>query len=149
MHKKASRVWFGALAVLAASLVTVNGAAATSAHSQPPGGADTYVTEWDAVGSQAFTAAALTPPEGHVIFAYMAIAVYDSVMAVDGGYRPFAIDVRAPRGSSDQAAVAAAAHRILVHYLPAQAPAIVEPAYIASLAGIPNGQAKRDGVATG
>ena len=149
MHKTARRGWRGALAVLAAAFVMVNGATATGPHGQPPGGADTYVTDWDAVGSQAFTAAALTPPEGHVILAYMAIAVYDSVMAVEGGYRPFAIDVRAPRGASAQAAVAAAAHRILVHYLPAQAPAIVEPAYTTSLAGIPDGSAKRDGVATG
>ncbi len=44
--------------------------------------------------------------------------------------------------------MAAAAHRILVHYLPAQA-AIVDPAYAASLATIPDGQAETDGVATG
>ena len=48
-----------------------------------------------------------------------------------------------------RAAVAAAAHRILVHYLPDQAAAIIEPAYAASLATIPDGQAEIDGVATG
>ena len=79
----------------------------------------------------------------------MAIAVYDSVMAIEGGYEPFAIDVDAPTGASAEAAVAAAAHRILVHYLPAQAPTIVDPAYAASLATIPDGQAKTDGIATG
>ena len=56
-----------------------------------------------------------------MIFAYVAIAVYDSVMAVKGGYEPFAVDVDAPDGASAEAAVAAAAHRILAHYLPAQA----------------------------
>ena len=79
----------------------------------------------------------------------MAIAVYDSVMAVEGGYEPFAVDVDAPAGASAEAAVAAAAHRILVHYLPAQAATILDPAYAASLATIPDGQAKTDGVATG
>ena len=49
-----------------------------------------------------------------------AIAVYDAVMAIEGGYEPFAVDVDAPAGASAEAAVAAAAHRIFEHYLPAQ-----------------------------
>jgi hypothetical protein len=84
-----------------------------------------------------------------VIFAYVAIAVYDSVMAIEGGYRPFAIDVDAPQGASAQAAVAAAAYRILAHYLPAQDQGILKPAYDASLASIPADQAKDDGIDTG
>ena len=83
-----------------------------------------------------------------MIFAYVAIAVYDSVMAIEGGHEPFAIDVDAPEGASAEAAVAAAAHRVLRHYLPAQA-GILDPAYIASLATIPNSQAKTDGIALG
>jgi hypothetical protein len=145
-----SRVWLISLALLAAAAVALGGGAAmSSAHSQPSGPPDTYITNWDAVGSQAFTAAGLTPPDGFVISAYVGIAVYDSVVAIDGGYRPFAVDVDAPRGASAQAAVAAAAHRILVHYLPAQAPTILDPAYTASLATIPGGKAKTDGIAVG
>ena len=49
---------------------------------------DTYVSAWDEVGTQAFTAAALTPAEGHVIFGYAGIAVYDAVMAVRHKYAP-------------------------------------------------------------
>ena len=140
---------FIALALLAAALVVAGGAATSSAGGHPAGPPDTYVTDWDAIGTQAFTAAALTPAEGHTIFAYVAIAVYDSVMAVEGGYEPFAVGVDAPPGTSAEAAVAAAAHRILVHYLPAQAPTIVEPAFTASLATIPDGQGKTDGIAVG
>jgi hypothetical protein len=77
------------------------------------------------------------------------IAVYDSVMAIDGGYRPFAVDVDAPPGSSAQAAVVAAANRILVHYLAAQKLTILDPAYVSSLATIPDGTAKTDGIAVG
>src|SRR5262249_52422564 len=80
---------------------------------------------------------------------YEGIAVYDSVMAIDGGYEPFAVDLEAPDDASAEAAVAAAAHRILVYYLPAQAPTILDPAYAASLATIPDGQTKRDGIETG
>ena len=140
---------FIAISLLIAVALVLGVAATSSANPPPAGPPDTYVTAWDAVGTQAFTAAALTPAEGHVIFAYVAIAVYDSVMAVEGGYRPFAIDARAPKGASAQAAVAAAAHRILVHYLPAQGPTILDPAYTASLATIPDGTAKTDGVAVG
>jgi hypothetical protein len=114
-----------------------------------PGPPDTFVTDWSATGTQAFSASGLTPAEGHTIFAYVAIAVYDSVMAVKGGYEPFLVDIDAPRGASAEAAVATAAHRVLVHHLPAQAATILDPAYTASLATIPDGQAKTDGVATG
>jgi VCPO second helical-bundle domain len=143
------RIRFVASALLAAVVVVPAGAPLSSAQGQSAGPPDTYVTDWDAVGTQAFTAAALTPAEGHVVFAYVAIAVYDSVTAIEGGYRPFAIDVDAPAGASAEAAVAAAAHRVLVHYLPAQAPGILDPAFTASLATIADGQEKTDGVATG
>ena len=112
-------------------------------------GPDTFIADWDATASRAFTAAALTPAEGHVIFAYVAIAEYDAVMAIHEDYRPFAVRADAPRGASAEAAVAAAAHAILVHYLPAQVAGILDPAYVTSLASIPTGQAKTDGVAVG
>jgi hypothetical protein len=140
---------FIVLALFVAAVGLSGAAATSSAHNRPAGPPDSYVTNWDAIGSQAFTAAGLTAAEGHVIFAYVAIAVYDSVTAVEGGYRPFAVDVDAPAGASAQAAVAAAAHRVLAHYLPAQAPTILDPAYAASLATIPDGQARTDGVAVG
>ena len=140
---------FIVLALLAAAVGLSAAAATSSAHSKSAGPPDTYVTAWDSIGSQAFSAAGLAPTEGHVIFTYVGIAVYDSVMAIEGGYRPFAVDVDAPEGASAQAAVAAAAHRVLVHYLPAQAATILDPAYTASLNTIDDGQAKTDGKATG
>lgn len=142
-----------------ALVVSVSGLAiagpTTTTRAEPPthggeaGAAATFITDWDAVGTQAFSAAGLSAAEGHTIFAYVAIAVYDSVMAVEGGYEPFAVDADAPPGASTEAAVAAAAHRILTHHLPAHAPTILDPAYAASLAAIPDGQAETDGVATG
>jgi hypothetical protein len=144
------RARFIVLALLVAVVSALGGTVATSsAHRQPTGPPDTYVADWDAVGTQAFSAAGLTAAEGHVIFAYAAIAVYDSVMAIEGGYEPFAVDVIRRVDASPQAAVAAAAHRVLAHYLPAQAPTIVDPAYATSLATIPDGQAKTNGIAVG
>ena len=140
---------FIVLALFVAAAVVLSGAANSSAKAEPLGPPDTYVTSWDATGAQAFTAAGLTAAEGHVIFAYVAIAVYDSVMAIEGGYEPFAVDVGAPEGASTAAAVAAAAHRILEHYLPAQEATIIDPAYTASLGTIPDSQAKTVGVTVG
>ncbi|HEX5575083.1 MAG TPA: vanadium-dependent haloperoxidase [Gemmatimonadales bacterium] len=143
------RVRITVMALFAAVVVAIGGAATTRAHAQPASTPDTYVSYWDAVGSQAFTAAALTPPEGFVIFANVGIAAYDSVMAIEGGYQPFAVEFEAPEGASAEAAVVAAAHAILVHYLPQQRVTILDPAYVQSLATIPDGQAKADGITTG
>jgi hypothetical protein len=144
------RVGFIAAALCTAIAVGVGGPAAPSrAHAQPASAPDSYVNYWDGVASQAFTAAAVPPPDGSVISAYLGIAVYDSVMAIEGGYEPFAVDVDAPKGASPEAAVVAAAHAILVHYLPAQQQTLLDPAYNQSLGTIPDGQAEEDGVATG
>ena len=140
---------FIVLALFVAAAVVLSGADNSSAKAEPLGPPDTYVTSWDATGAQAFTAAGLTAAEGHVIFAYVAIAVYDSVMAIEGGFEPFAVDVDAPEGASTEAAVAAAAHRILENYLPAQETTIIDPAYTASLGTIPDSQAKTNGVTVG
>jgi hypothetical protein len=141
---------FIAAALFATVAVALGGTAATTgARAQPAAAPDTYVTYWDNVANQAFTAAALTPPDGAVISAYVGIGVYDSVTAIEGGYRPFMVNVDAPRGASPEAAVVASAHAILVHYLPDQEATILEPAYEQSLGTISDGQAKEDGVATG
>ena len=121
----------------------------SAGHPQPAETPDSFVAEWDAVGTQAFSAAGLSPGEGYPIFAYVAVAVYDSVVAINGGYEPFAVDIDAPATASAEAAVAAAAHRVLVHYLPAQQATILDPAYTASLARIPDGSPEAEGVALG
>jgi hypothetical protein len=132
---------------LAASAV---GATAASGHDRSSGGPpDTVVQAWDAVSAQALGAAGLTPAEGYPIFGYSAIAQYDAAMAIHRGYEAFAVRDKASRRTSPEAAVLAAGHRIFTHYLPAQAPTILTPAYESALAGIPDGKAKSDGVALG
>ena len=139
-----------ACALLSATvLVTTGCAQAADAAGRHHARADSYVAAWDDVGSRAFTAAGLGPAEGHVIFGYASIAVYDAVMAVRHKYEPFTIRAKARRGASPQAAVVAAAHRIYEHYLPLQEATILDPAYDASLATIRNGKAKAKGVAVG
>ena len=40
--------------------------------------------------------------------------IYDAVVAIKGGYRPYAITPTVPPNTSVEAAVATAAHRVLV-----------------------------------
>jgi hypothetical protein len=138
------------LATLTVAAVMLTGVTAYGGtHERKTGPPDDVVASWDATGNQALSASGLTFAEGHVIFAYEAVAVYDAVTAVEGGYRPFAVAVHAPTGASAQAAAAAAAHAVLTHYLPGQAVSILDPAFVASLAAIPDGQSKDEGVAVG
>ena len=138
-----------AVALVVASAVGLDPPEANGGERRADGPPDSFVVNWDAVGTQAFSAAGLTGAEGFPIFAYMSIAVYDSVVAIEGGYEPFAVDLDPAAGASAQAAVAAAAHRVLAHHMPAQAATILDPALTASLATIPDGQAEVDGVAAG
>lgn len=137
-----------AVGCLLVSWLQVGVQSSIAKNSDAPGSPDTYVAYWDGVGSEAFTAAALSPAEGHVIFAYVAIAVYDSVTAIKGRYEPFAVDVDAADEASADAAVVGAASTILEHYLPAQA-AIIGAARTASLLTIPDSAAKTNGLALG
>ena len=81
---------------------------------------------------------------------YMAItqlAVFEAVNAITGDYEPYVGTVVAPVGASADAAATAAAYRVLKHYFPDAA--TLDTAYAASLAAIPEGSAKIDGLATG
>src|SRR5262245_30220005 len=73
------------------------------------------------------------------------LAVYDAVMAIEGGYQPYYSHPRAAGHASVDAAIATAAHDALIAYLPATVAAGVDAHYVASLAGIPDGRAKTKG----
>jgi hypothetical protein len=55
-------------------------------------------------------------------FAYVHLAVFDAVNAIDHRFQPYLFTANPPAGANMDAAAVAAAHRILVHYFPAQAP---------------------------
>jgi hypothetical protein len=79
------------------------------------------VTDWNRVASSTIVAKGGKPSAtSSVWFAYTSIAVYDAVNAIHGQFQPFYFRGSASYGASDEAAVAAAAHRVLVNYFPAQ-----------------------------
>jgi hypothetical protein len=112
--------------------------------------AQNVVTDWNAIGSTAIIKVGGNGPGGGAVyFAYEAIAMYDAVNSINRRFEPFYYHDRAPRGASADAAAAAAAHRVLVNYFPAQQTAL-DDALNASLAAInASDAAKSAGVEVG
>jgi PAP2 superfamily len=135
---------------LAPALTVIAGAASAddasrSHHRASP--ADS-VLAWNVIAANAVLAAGKFPPEGLVQMSYVQGAVYDAVVAIDGGYRPYVGHPHGPSWASVDAAVATAAHAVLVTHLPTQQGS-VEAAYATALAAIPDGPAKSAGVSVG
>ena len=87
-------------------------------------------------------------PSSFVYGAYVQSAVYNAVVAIEGGYQPYGEGVEASPGASVDAAVAAAAYNVLVHYFPAQI-ATLDADYVSALSAIPDGNAKSAGIEIG
>jgi hypothetical protein len=88
------------------------------------------------------------PPFGQTrSFAMVHVAIADAAVAIEGQYEPFHVKARAPRGASTEAAVAQAAHDVLVVVAPAGSAAF-DSALAARLAAIPPGL-RKSGVDTG
>jgi hypothetical protein len=80
--------------------------------------------------------------------AMVPIAMYDAVVAIEGGYEPYTAPVIAPAGADVTAAAATAAYRVLHERFPAQQ-ASLDSQYASYMSGIPDGQPKIDGTAVG
>jgi hypothetical protein len=95
------------------------------------------------------------PPIAVIHLAMVHGAIYDAVNAIDGGHEPYLSGLPSAPGASKAAAVAAAAHDVLVA-LPAPPPgnplpmrASVAALYGTYVDGIPDGDAKTAGIAIG
>lgn len=76
------------------------------------------------------------------------LAVFEAVNAITGDYTPYLGMITAPPGASAEAAAVQASYRVLSTYFPASS-STLDAERADSLASIPNGQAKDDGIATG
>jgi hypothetical protein len=107
------------------------------------------VTAWNAIAVRTiFTENATPIPLSGLYFGFTSVAVFDAVVAIEGRYRPYVYQGRAPAHASAKVAAATAAHRVLVHYFPASTPAL-DADYTAFLAGVPDGSAKTGGRTVG
>jgi hypothetical protein len=106
------------------------------------------VIQWNDVLRDAVRTAGTSAIAASRIMAVTQAAVYDSVNALDRTHEFLLVDALAHPKASREAAVAAAAHRALVEFYPAQA-LVLNDKLTASLATIPDGKSEDDGVALG
>ncbi|HKU13851.1 MAG TPA: vanadium-dependent haloperoxidase, partial [Steroidobacteraceae bacterium] len=105
------------------------------------------VADWDRVASDVLVANPAAHSFVHLAIAH--VAIYDAVNAIDGRYSVYAIRPQADtQGASREAAAAAAGYFLLSTLFPNQQ-GMLDSAYSASLAAIPDGAAETKGIAVG
>jgi hypothetical protein len=121
------------------------------------------VTDWNA--NAAITTCGVSPPHESRLYAMMHIAIHDALNTINRRFHPYVLDMQGLSGASAEAAVATAAHDVLVSALKQlvpvfnQLPAVqecidasvasIEADYTTALDGIPEGPPKRQGVVIG
>jgi len=111
------------------------------------------VTKWNEIAVSTINAPTQSPltssPNAASVFVAMVQgAVYGAVNAIDRHGRPYLVDRSYPKASAD-AAAATAAFRVLDSLFSATHHAALQAAYDASLAAIPNGASKDQGIEVG
>ncbi|MCC3423727.1 MAG: phosphatase PAP2 family protein [Microcoleus sp. PH2017_01_SCD_O_A] len=96
----------------------------------------------------AIRTAGTPPPVASRNMAMVHAAIYDAVNSITKKYSPYRVNIDAPAGASEEAAAAAATYRTLLSLYPAQSIKF-DAAYASSLAKIPDGKSKQDGIAIG
>ena len=142
------RIWPVAVALLV--MLALVPATSGTAGAKPSPGDASVITEWNqiAVNTVVDDPPIVGHPQALLYMGLFQAAVYDAVVGIAGRYEPYRFDQRAPHPSSPQAAAVAAAHELLVTYF-SYAQATLDTDYASSLAQIPDGKAKRNGIAFG
>ncbi len=109
------------------------------------------VTDWNNALLDAIRTERTNPPRASRNMAITHVAIYDALNGIQRTHRSYHVQDLAPAGSSVEAAVSAAANRVLSSLFPNPdtQSAHFTPLYDSSLAAIPDGQPKTDGVAWG
>jgi hypothetical protein len=106
------------------------------------------VTDWNLTAIRASQAAGQPNPMFARNMAMVHAAVYDAINAIDRRHTAYAVDIQAKPGASIDAAAAAAAYEVLTKLYWSQTAAF-DVALEGSLAAIPDGPARADGMAVG
>lgn len=111
--------------------------------------AQNVVTDWATIVQPALNTPARLPAAQMALRAMVQIAVYDSVVAIEGGYQPFAAAITGPPGANVRAAVATAAYLTARARVAPSQLAGLDTAYQTYMASIPAGPARDDGAGVG
>jgi hypothetical protein len=106
------------------------------------------VLDWNVIAVNTAIANGQNPFAQARFAAIAQLAVFEAVNSITGEYRPYLGTIVAPPGASADAAAVQAAYRVLSTYFPGSA-STLDNERTNSLATIPDGQAKDDGIATG
>jgi hypothetical protein len=146
-----SGMWTRLSLVICASALAVSfhghsGVAAARAECLPPP-PSTVINDW-AVIAQNTIAPTVVASGQNAYGAMVPIAMYDAVVAIEGGYQPYTAPVIAPAGADVSAAIATAAYWVLHQRFPAQQGSL-DGQYANYMSCIPDGQPKVDGANVG
>jgi PAP2 superfamily len=114
----------------------------------PPNLPTNAVLDWNSTALAVTQAAAAPAPQQYRTLAIAHAAIFDAVNAIEHRYTPYAVDIKAPAGTPAEVAAAAAGHEVLVRLYPAQQ-STLDAAFSASLAKVPEGRSKADGIRIG
>ena len=106
------------------------------------------VTDWNAITEATILAASPDPAVRARTAVIAQVAVFEAVNSIVGDYEPYHRRLHAPPGAAAEAAAIAAAHRVLVT-MHADRTQQLDASRDRSLGAIPDGAAKRDGIAVG
>jgi len=121
------------------------GTTRVAAAALPPGNT---VAQWNKIAEDTVVGSGAFQSEGLIYMAYASAAVYDALVAIEGGFEPYGSAITAPAGASLDAAVVEAAYRTLLNYFPSQ-DVNLGALYTEALGLIGDGTAKDDGQAVG
>ena len=108
------------------------------------------VLDWNAEVLNATRLSRNPPPLAALHLATFHAAIFDAVNGITHTHRGWLVTESAPAGANPDAAIAAAAHTVLVAlWGESTNPRNLEVAYAKALAAIPDGPAKTDGLAWG
>jgi len=106
------------------------------------------VTDWNNVWLDAVRATGGGPCPISRAGAMVSVAVFEAANSIDPTYEPYFDFVPVTKPADQTAAIAVAAHDVLVHIYPQQQ-GIFDAALAVSLAGVPAGEARENGIAVG
>jgi hypothetical protein len=145
-----SRVWTRLALVICGSALATSFQAhsrASTARAERFSTPPNVISDWALIATNTIAPTVVSSGQ-NAYGAMVPIAMYDAVVAVEGGYQPYTAPVIAPDDVDVTAAVATAAYRILRERFPAQQGSL-DSQYARYMLGIPDGQPKLDGTAVG
>lgn len=142
---------FGILSTLAVvTLGTVTTVAPATGRAEPAANDPAVITAWIEIAARTIYPENATPlPASALYFGFMSLAVYDAVVAIEGGFEPINEQPGADAGAaSSQVAAATAAYQVLLYFFPASGELLAAD-YAAALDAVPDGASKEEGIRVG